>query len=535
MRKITIQVFLLLILLIPAFTQAQNFYWVSFRDKSDTGFNPYEYFDSKAIERRIRNGVPINDRTDWPVNENYIETVQQGVSSLVFTSRWFNAVVVGANEIQAEVIRQLPFVSSVEMLPYMQTLLASSVDYDTILDEEDASLLSWQLKSLQGDKFSEAGIDGKGVRIAIFDVGFPGAKGNPAFEKIFSEGRVIATRDFSKRKGEDVFWGKSHGAHVWSCIAGQVGEIRMGLATGAEFLLAKTEVDREPFSEELHWMAAAEWADKNGADIINSSLGYTQKRYFPWDMDGKTSYISKAANMAARKGILVVNAAGNEGTNDWGTIGTPADADSVLAIGGIDPETGYHTSFSSYGPSADKRLKPNVSAFGHVIVSGESGFSNSTGTSFASPLVAGFAACVLQLRKETPCMDLFHLIEKSGNLYPYFDYAHGFGMPQAGYFTGKQVLPPEPTFTFVESEDSVKVMVNNKLIPSQEWQYDNWSDGSILRSNLYYNITNEKGVIDSYYVVAVTEEEVLVIDRSEYQEGETLVVHFAGYTASIKL
>jgi len=300
--------------------------------------------------------------------------------------------------------------------------------------------------------------------------------------------------------------------------------------------LAKTEVNREPFSEEVHWLAAAEWADKNGADIINSSLGYTKERYFPWSMDGKTSFISRAADIAARKGILVVNAAGNDGDDDWHTVGAPADADSVLSVGGIDPKTGYHIGFSSYGPTADKRMKPNVCAYGNVVVSGSNGLVTANGTSFASPLVVGFAACALQLNKGIGNMTLFHEIEKSGNLYPYFDYAHGFGIPQAGYFLSKDKNPAEPTFSILETADSVKVIVNKQFIPTSETSNNGNSSVHLLNPEyLYYNIMNSSGFLDSYYLIEVSEPEAVVLPRNEFEAGEKLNVHFEGYTLSYQL
>jgi serine protease AprX len=527
--------FFFFVVVLPFRMVAQDAYWVYLTDKKDVSFNPGQYFDPKAIERRVLNGLPINDITDWPVNDQYSSIVGEIADSALFSSRWFNAIAIYASENQVEALRQLPFVKSIDRVVPESMQTAGIQDFDTVLESDDAEILKDQLLCMQGNLFTDAGIDGKGIRIAIFDVGFPGAKENPALKKIIEDGRLKATHDFSKKKGEDVFWGKSHGTNVWSCIAGKVGDKQIGLATGAEFLLAKTEVNREPFSEELHWLAAAEWADKNGADIINSSLGYTKERYFPWSMDGKTSFISRAANMAARKGILVVNAAGNEGSGDWHTVGAPADADSVLSIGGIDPETGYHIGFSSFGPTADKRMKPNVCAYGKVVVSGGSGLESSQGTSFASPLVAGFSACALQLNKGMKNMTLFHEIEKSGNLYPYFDYAHGFGVPQAGYFLNKEKRAVEPTFSILESPDSVKVVINKELIPGSGNKNGDMHANNPLKNNyLYYNIMNKKGVLDSYYIVEVSEPDVLVFSREDYKEGETLNVYFEGYTHSCK-
>jgi len=401
-----------------------------------------------------------------------------------------------------------------------------------------------QLNTLGVDAWRKASIDGKGLRIAILDVGFINADHVPAFDQIRKENRVIATHDFTKRSdNEDVYYGGSHGTEVWSCIAGKIGDIQIGLATGAEFLLAKTEKKSENYAEELNWLAAAEWADKNGADIINSSLGYTDKRYFNWQMDGHTSFVTRAANIAARKGILVVTAAGNEGSNSWHYIGAPADADSALSVGGIDPYTGYHTGFSSYGPTSDKRMKPNVVAYGHVIAAAPSGLTSTQGTSFASPLVAGFAACAWQTNRKLTNMQLFSEIEKSGSLYPYFDYAHGYGVPQADYFVGKEPESEIPTFKVIENGDSIVIVVNKYTSAAEAAVPVKRGEGESIKriepignkDYLYYNIMNKSGVLDSYYVLDVTQAEVLKIKRTDYTEGETLNVHYEGYSFSLKL
>ncbi|WP_460504306.1 S8 family serine peptidase, partial [Hymenobacter agri] len=200
----------------------------------------------------------------------------------------------------------------------------------------------------------------------------------------------------------------------------------------AEYLLARTEqLHRERYAEEEAWLAAVEWADRLGADIINSSLAYTEQRYFPEQMDGRRSLIARAANLAARKGLLVVSAAGNDGDDDWVRIGTPADADSALAIGGLDPETGLHVDFSSYGPTADRRRKPNLAAFGIVLTTTPGGhYERLEGTSFSAPLVAGLAAALWQRQRQLTAMQLFQQLEQAGELYPYFDYAHGYGRPR---------------------------------------------------------------------------------------------------------
>ncbi len=533
-----------LLLMFPLFSEAQEQWMVYFRDKQHGDYNPYTYLDSKAIERRIRTGLPVDDPLDWPVNESYVNEVSLMVNEVMITSRWFNSIAVEAFDQQISNIRQLPYVLDIEWIEPSVLQIAGYDDFDTSLNSDEAKVLAGQLQSLGSDAWRKAGIDGKGLRIAIFDVGFDHADKVPAFDHIRSENRLIATHDFTNRKNDGyVYYGNGHGTEVWSCIAGKIGDIQIGLATGAEFLLAKTEKNSEKYSEELYWLAAAEWADKNGADIINSSLGYTGKRYFNWQMDGKTAFVTRAANIAARKGMLVINAAGNEGDSKWHYMGAPADADSALSIGAIDPETGYHIGFSSYGPTSDKRMKPNVSAYGHVIAAAPSGLKSTQGTSFASPLIAGFAACAWQSRRSLTNMQLFSEIEKSGNLYPYFDYAHGFGIPQAGYFLSTEKITCDPTFTIVENGDSIRVIVN-KFVPESDTSPGNTELKAGLKKNedisagkeyLYYNIMNKSGVLDRYFVLDVKQPEVFSILKSELQDGKTLNVHYKGFSSAIKL
>jgi len=531
-----------LLFFFPLIAESQQQWMVYFKDKQRNGFNPYEYFDIKTIERRIRTGLQVDDPSDWPVNDAYVDEITPMVMEVIFTSRWFNSVVVKATSMQMVRIMELSFVLDAEYVEPSALQVAGYYEYDTTMDFEQEKVLKGQLSTLGVDAWQKAGISGKGIRIAIFDVGFDHADKVPAFDQIRKENRLIATRDFTKRgNSENVYYGNGHGTQVWSCIAGKIGDLQIGLATGAEFLLAKTEKNSEKFSEELNWLAAAEWADKNGADIINSSLGYTFKRYFNWQMDGRTSFISRAANIAARKGMLVVNAAGNEGSGKWHYVGAPADADSVLSVGGINPATGYHTSFSSYGPTSDKRMKPNVSAYGHVTTAAPAGFTSTQGTSYSSPLVAGFAACAWQTNRSLTNMQLFQEIEKSGNLYPYFDYAHGYGVPQAAYFTDSNRMFVAPTFELIENNDTLRIIVKSELSGSvpPELITDNESfTGNPTAEGInyfYYNIMDAAGVIESYFVLNVTQPEVLTIYRNDFPGEKTLNIHYAGYSMKVKL
>ncbi len=439
--------------LLPA--TAQSTWWVFLTDKNGTSFDPYNYFDAKAIERYRQCGADLYDASNYPLNADYVSAVASLATEEVGCSRWMNAVGVVATAEQAAEIEALPFVARVQHIASRATL--ASTTQNTEIDNQTTSpdtTLTDQVVRMQGHLFRQAGIDGKGMRIAVFDGGFPKVDVHPAFKHLRDAGRILKTWNFPNKQ-ENVYGWNGHGTMTLSCIAGRMNGKDLGLATGAEFLLARTEVEPEPFKEEIWWMQAMEWADKLGANIISSSLGYGKDRYYTRDMDG-TSYVARAGNIAARKGILVCASAGNEGAdNKWKTIVTPSDADSVLCVGGIqhDLEHYSHIDFASYGPSADGRQKPNVCAFAHTWAAnphGKMGYQMVYGTSFSCPLVAGFAACAWQLNRDKTAMQMFDLIQRSADLYPYCDYAFGYGVPQASFFTQKSEIKNQksPTFRF---------------------------------------------------------------------------------------
>ncbi len=514
-------------LLVPTLSIAQTRYWIQFTDKHGTTFNPEKYFCNKTLERRTKEGILPNDSTDFPLNKSYVDAVNGIASDMGRESRWLNAVAVSASKGEIKRIEKLPFVKQVK--PISGAWTTTRVIQKKSGDESNDHLwdiLYRQTERMGGRYFRDSGINGKGVRIAVFDAGFPHVDSHPAFEKIRDEGRIIATWDFTKNRS-NVFRGNSHGTNVLSCIAGIHNGTAMGLATGAEFLLAITEVNSEPFSEEENWMAAMEWAYKNGADIISSSLGYTYNRYFPNDMDGKRSFVVKAATLAAQKGMLVVNAAGNDGDNSWRVIGTPADADSILSIGGISPESHLHIDFSSYGPTADGRMKPNVSAFGEAVVAEpKGGVDVAYGTSFATPLVAGFAACAWQLNKDKTAMQMLDEIEKSADLYPYFDYAHGYGVPQAGYFLYTAQDSVNATFSLYETDEYYSVYVSYGLVKLLS---------GYNTSVLFYSIEKPDGTLVEYGAARVYQEQALNFKKSAFKKGYKLNLRYLNYYASFEL
>ena len=520
---------LILLFSLNSFAQNYNKYWVFFKDKPDTNFDAYAYFDSKAIERRMLQDLPLYDWTDLPVSSNYLAQVQENCINLKMHSRWFNAAVVIATDEQISRLSKLNFIDRIEQSQKLDVQVASNDLVENLIvsdDEDDLRLLEKQTARMGADLFASKGYTGKGIRIAIFDVGFAGANSHPAFQHIFSRNGVLRTWDFVKNE-ESVWKGGTHGTAVWSCIAGKLKNRWAGLASESEFLLARTEIgSKEIFSEEENWIAAAEWADKNGADIVNSSLGYTDTRYFPSNMDGKTTYITRGANIAARKGMLIVNAIGNEGDNEWRIMGAPADADSVLSVGGVAPCCNSHINFSSFGPTRDMRMKPNVCAQGRVFCANPNGDEAADGTSFASPLAAGFAACAWQAKRDLKAMELFKALESSGHLYPYFDYAHGYGVLSAKRFL--EGIEDSSTFeiqrTTVTSDDGISSEIFNVVVKTFDLKETEMNDSHYM----YYSIMNPKGILDEYYVINVIQEIPMSFNVNAYPKGSKFRASYKG-------
>lgn len=503
--------------------KSQDVYWVFLTDKQGSEFNPYQYFDQKAIDRRLNNGLSLYDISDYPVRTDYKNEIALYADEIIGETRWFNAIAVETDEIRIEQIKNLKFVSGIEKIITTADLASFS---DKVIDRQYVTTpdIKPQLKRMGGDLFIDNKIDGTGIRVAVFDGGFPGVDTHEAFAHLRNNKRILKTWNFPLKQ-EDVYGWNSHGTMVLSCIAGQMPDgTKIGLATGSEFILARTEVNAEPAKEEVYWMMAVEWADKNGADIINSSLGYGADRHNIKDMDGKKCLVTRAANMAASKGILVCNAMGNEGSDkNWKTMGAPADADSILSVAGIEPSNDFHINFSSYGPTADGRKKPNVSAYGNAFLAKPNGYGIASGTSFSSPLVAGFSACAWQTKPGLTAMEMKAEIEKSGDVYPYFDYANGYGVPQASYFVENKQNPKNRTFT-VNSIDEYFVI---SPVISADYEVN----------RVFYQIKNAEGKIVFYEQADFQNnaENTIKILKSSMAGGKTLIISCQSFMEEIKL
>ncbi len=448
MKKILLSVLTLICLLPVGFAQtAPNKYWVKFTDKINTPYslnNPSDFLSSRAIQRRLAQNI-LYSENDLPVDPAYIDSLESTGAEILTRSKWFNAVTIyTTNQQILNQIQAFSFVQAIQKVAQLKTNHYEQVNlYREVRQDNSAYPFSIndygaganQIEMINGHILHNDGFDGSGVVIAVLDAGFLNADTLPSFQSLWSNKQILGVRDFVSGD-TTVFEDHPHGMSVLSTMGGNLPGQLIGTSPGASFWLLRSEdTGSEYVVEEDNWVAAAEFADSVGADIINSSLGYTDfdnpaQNHTYEDMDGNSTHVTIGADIAASKGILVVNSAGNSGNNPWQYIGAPADGDSVLSVGAVD-EFGYYASFSSTGPTFDKRIKPNVAAQGApAAIQSTSGIiSYGNGTSFSSPIIAGAAACLWQAHPAMTNMQLLEAIQQSGSQYMNPDSLLGYGIP----------------------------------------------------------------------------------------------------------
>lgn len=426
---------------------AQTKYWVRFKDKSGSPYsisNPSAFLSGKAMARRANQGIQV-DITDIPVNQTYINQVNATGAVVFQRSKWFNAaIVIISNASQLSAVNSLTCVlgSAPVNRYHASTNPDELVSAPQTHAQKAASVTGYnygpsltQVSQIQADCMHNKGFRGQNMTIAVIDDGFDNVNNNPVFDSLRNEGRLLGTRDIVDGN-TSVYEDDAHGALVLSCMAGNSPGNLIGTAPKASYYLLRSEdVFSEKIIEENNWVIAAELADSLGVDIITTSLGYTtfdiaSQNHTYADLNGRTSVASIASTMAARKGIFLLNAAGNEGNNPWNYIGVPADADSILTVGSVNG-SGIHSGFSSVGPTADGRIKPDVSTMGEgTYVCQPSGFFTSgNGTSFACPVMAGAVACLWQANPGRTNMQVLKAIRTSSSKNGNMDNDYGWGIP----------------------------------------------------------------------------------------------------------
>lgn len=435
---------------VTAFAQSNPRYLVLFKDKTNSTYRvdkPTEFLSQRAVDRRKKQNIPVTTN-DFPVNAGYLFAIRQIGAKVIYPTRWFNGALVEASDAQLTQIKALPFYKGIELnlpvanitskSPGIARTAATNRKLGTT-EDIDYGKMNAQLALMEVADLHKKGFQGENMLIAILDNGFARGDEVAYFKQLRDEKRLIDTHDFVARDG-NIYNDGFHGLNVMSTIAAYQPGTLVGTAFKASFALYVTENNfgESPY-EEITWLMAAERADSLGADVINSSLGYTTfddefdspaYNHTYKDMDGKTTIVSRAARYATRKGILVVNSAGNDGSNSWKYIGAPADVDSVLTVGATNYDRSY-ASLSSIGPNSAGVRKPDVSAVGAGTVVGDlnGGTSSGYGTSFSAPQIAGVAAILWQAFPNLTAQQVIYVLKKSGHLAATPDNLLGYGVP----------------------------------------------------------------------------------------------------------
>ena len=415
------------------------FYRIFLRDKGNNNLSSYSASDllsPKAIQRRHKAGIEVPQYSDIPVNKSYLDRISALGLKLHTTSKWMNtALFKSQSPFDISLLLALPFVREVKNVksPGKKSQFDEKLNFKVV--QTDLSAFYRPITMINGYPMHASGFDGKNILIAILDGGFFNADVISSLNDLRIRNGIKKTYDFVQNT-ENVYNASSHGTAVLSVLAGKLSGQIEGTAPGADYLLLKTEDVASEFPcEEDFWASGAEYADSSGADIISSSLGYftfddPSLDYKTSDLDGKTAFVTRVADMAASKGILVINSAGNERTQGWKKIIFPADGDSVVAAGAVDGSN-FIADFSSGGPSADGRIKPdNVTMGVNVPVQidqNQTGRSN--GTSFSCPVLSGMAACLLQAVPQAVNTDIIKVLHSCADRYNNPDSLYGYGIP----------------------------------------------------------------------------------------------------------
>jgi subtilisin family serine protease len=445
-------IFLFTVVFLVVYSQnsiAQQYFWVGFTNKNGTQFSissPRDYLSERAIQRRVRQNIAI-DSLDLPVNQNYITEVKSIGATFIHSSKWLNGVTVKAETDSFETkVSKLSFVKEVQLTKAPVKTKSAVHKFNETSDVENFPIdntfygpSAYQTSILNGQYLHNQNFRGQGMQIAVLDGGFFSADKYSAMDSLWANNQILGIKDFVDPT-VDFFKTHYHGMSVLSCMGGNVPGKLIGTAPKASYWLIRSEDTGSEFLiEEDNWVAAAEFADSVGVDIINSSLGYynfdNPVMNHPFEeIDGKTTRVTRGANIAASKGILVFSSAGNEGNNvgenAWKHIIAPSDGEKVIGVGAVNKDS-IPAGFTSVGPAYGGKTKPNVAALGWntYLQKSDGTFGYLSGTSFSSPVMAGMAACLWQSQPHATAEQVKKAIEMSAHLYENPNDLVGYGIP----------------------------------------------------------------------------------------------------------
>ncbi|MGB0896755.1 MAG: S8 family serine peptidase [Flavobacteriaceae bacterium] len=439
-------------------TFAQEHAWVYLNSKEDIAnymANPLTMLTQKALDRRANQGISL-DYTDVPVTPSYISDISNATGiAYIGASKWLNAIHVIGSQADIEALSTtFSYVSGIEFANDALNITGGvSVEENTLrvrkdkFESRNQAFTTYdygqaqnQMQMFNAHKLHEQNFTGAGMTIAVIDAGFPNVDTNPGFDKIRTNGQILGGYDFVN-DSSNFYTGHSHGSNVLSFMAGYYdGATKyVGSAPDANYYLYISEdATPETPAEETYWVMAAEQADYVGVDLINTSLGYSEfdePKYnydYTTDLDGATAFITRGAEIAFTKGMVLVNSAGNSGNDtSWDRrILVPSDGPNVLTVGAVNASENY-ASFSSRGPTSDNRIKPDVSVQGqgayYITTSGN--VSSGNGTSYSSPLLAGGVACLWQALPNATNAEIIQYVKESASIYTTPNYTLGYGIP----------------------------------------------------------------------------------------------------------
>jgi subtilisin family serine protease len=422
--------------------------WIYFNAKPNSVFYfdaPLEMLSQRALDRRVNQNIVL-DFKDIPIEPSYIAQIKAATGIVVMAkSKWLNALHIRGNQANIEALKGLSFVEKVDFANKMlnqvgkkiivNKVKTSNKKLETQVDYAYGNSAN-QIQMLQGQKMHQQNYTGSGKIIAVMDAGFPGVNTALPFQRLRDNNQILGGYDYVSRN-PDFYTGSSHGTSVLSTMGGYKENFLVGTAPDASYYLFITEDDttENPVEESL-WVEAAEKADSLGVDIINTSLGYSDEHTNPAydytysDMNGTTTFISKGAEIAFSRGMIIVASAGNSGGSSNPYIAAPADAVSIIAVGAVNASKNL-AAFSSIGPSFDGRVKPDLMAQGSAtVLSNESGdIITSSGTSFSSPIMAGMIACLWQVFPEKTNQEIKQLLFESASKFAMPSDQFGYGIP----------------------------------------------------------------------------------------------------------
>ena len=508
----------ILLSLFSGSSNAQGVYhkvWLLDKQSAYDMSRPGEFLSVKSVERRLLQQIPLSE-SDLPLSPDYLADIKSSGAEIVYKSKWLNLVIVKSSDRSfPDNIKRKAYVKSVQPADHLFKVSKSTntkphfekenivrlpnrvtrSKYHKSSDAFNYGASANQVEMIGINHLHEMGFTGAGMVIGVIDAGFNSVNIHPAFDSIRINAQILGTSDFVL-PGNDVYATtmNSHGTRVLSTMGGNLPGQLIGTAPKASYWLLRSEdAGSEYLMEEYYWVNAAEFADSVGVDIINSSLGYSifdnpLENHTYADMDGNTTGVTIGADMAAEKGILVVNSAGNSGGNNpWRYITAPADGDSVFTIGAVNA-SGQYAYFSSEGPTYDGRTKPDVSAQGMATVTAvlPTGIGGGDGTSFSSPLIAGASACLWQANPTFNNMDLIDAIRSSASKASSPDNYLGWGIPN--FLVANSLL----TSSLIQTANPVK---NLKVFPNPFTERINIEMDLPVSSKLDINLINAQGKV----------------------------------------